>query len=413
MSKHKFTTILFLWATFVASAQSLHFSSFMQQVRENNTSLVARQYDINISTAQVQAAKVFNDPELSFSYADNEDHRMQMGKSFESQLSYNFSLGNPRKARIRSAQAERAFAEASVAEYFRNLKADATICYQKALYQKHYVAVLQTMCKLSEQLATADSVRLSIGDVSETDALQSGLEAQTIHNCYLQEKNNLQNATVQLLLLMGKPDSDNPVLLTDSLMLSPQAYRLDHLLANAEQNRADLLMAIRAQTLSERNLKLIKANRAMEMALSIGFAHNTIVRNEIAPAPAHNSVSIGMSIPLKLSNINRGEIKAARWEIQQREAELEATRQQIQTEVTQAYNNYQTAVIIAKQFTHEMVLDAATILRNRTYAYTHGETRLVEVLEAQHAYQNFHQAYYEALLNVALAQAEIERVCGL
>lgn len=412
MKKHKIIIIL-LWMASVVSAQNLDFPLFMQQVRKNNTSLMARQYDIDIATAQIQAAKVFNDPELSFSYADNEDRTMQMGKSFESELSYSFSLGNVRKARIRSAQAERELVEASVAEYFRNLKADAAICYQKALYQKHYVAVLKTMCELTAQLATADSIRFSTGDVSETDALQSKLEAQAIRNSYLQEETNRQNSTAELLLLMGKTYPDSLVALTDSLTLSPQAYSLDCLLADAEHSRADLLMAVRAKTLSEKNLRLIKANRAMEVALSIGYAHNTIVKNEIAPAPAHNSVSVGISIPLKFSNTNRGEVKTAQWEILQREAVLEATRQQIRTEVTQAYNNYQTALTIARQITDESLGHATTILRNRTFAYTHGETRLVEVLEAQRTYQSSYQAYYEALLNVAIAQAEMERACGL
>ncbi|MDO4948783.1 MAG: TolC family protein [Bacteroidales bacterium] len=412
MKKHKII-ILSLWAASVASAQDLDFSSFMQQVKENNIGLVARQYDIDIATANVQAAKVFNDPELSFSYADNEDRTMQMGKSFESELSYNFSLGNVRKARIRSAQAEKALAEASVAEYFRNLKADAAICYHKALYQKHYVAVLRTMCELTTSLAAADSIRLAVGDVSETDALQSKLEAQAIRNTCLQEETNLQNATAELLLLMGGTCPDSLVALTDSLTLSPQTYLLDRLLADAEQNRADLLMAVRAKTLSEKNLRLISANRAMEMELSIGYAHNTIVKNEIAPAPAHNSVSVGVSFPLKFSSMNRGEVKAAQWEMRQREADLEATRQQIRTEVTQAYNSYHTALTIARQLTDESLHHATTILRNRTFAYTQGETRLIEVIEARRTYQNSYQAYYEALLNVAIAQIEMERACGM
>ena len=73
----------------------------------------------------------------------------------------------------------------------------------------------------------------------------------------------------------------------------------------------------------------------------------------------------------------------------------------------------QTAVTIARQITDESLGHATTILRNRTFAYTHGETRLVEVLEAQRTYQSSYQAYYEALLNVAIAQAEMERACGM
>ena len=59
-------------------AQSISYAQFMQAVVEKNTSYLAEKYNIDIALANLQAAKVFNDPELSVDYGNNQDWYMQM-----------------------------------------------------------------------------------------------------------------------------------------------------------------------------------------------------------------------------------------------------------------------------------------------------------------------------------------------
>jgi cobalt-zinc-cadmium efflux system outer membrane protein len=101
-----------------------------------------------------------------------------------------------------------------------------------------------------------------------------------------------------------------------------------------------LRAAIRNRELSAANLKLAKANRIIDLGLNIGFAHNTIALNEEAPSPKHNTISAGITIPLKFSSINKGELRAAQYFEQQTEAQYNAVLLQIRKEVEQCYNSY-------------------------------------------------------------------------
>lgn len=415
MSTRKRNNILLLLLMIVlpAGAQQLTYEQYIQRVKTNNISYLAEQYNVSIADANLQAAKVFNDPELSVGYANNQDWSMKMGQSFEAELGYSLPLANVRGARIAVARAEKALADASVADYFRNLKAESAVAYYEALKQQRHVDLLYSSYQQMNRLAQSDSVRLALGEGTETDAMQSRLEAQTLYHDYLQAQADFRNSLTQLSLLMGDTSLTSLTGLADELSLEEREYTLANLFQTAELQRADLQMALHTQTLSEKNLRLVKASRALELGLSVGFAHNTIVENEIAPAPKHNSFSVGVSIPLKFSNSNKGEVRAAQYAIQQSQAALEAAKLQIHTEVLQAYNQYEATCQMARRFSTQMIATAESILRNKTFAYQQGEASLLEVLDAQRTYNEVSMSYVEVLCNAKVAQTELERVVGL
>ena len=81
-------------------AQPVNYQQYMQAVARDNAALMAEKYNVEIAAANLQAARVFNDPELSLAYSDNEDNTLMMGRSYEAGLSYGVSLGGLRRARI-------------------------------------------------------------------------------------------------------------------------------------------------------------------------------------------------------------------------------------------------------------------------------------------------------------------------
>ncbi|MDR0795115.1 MAG: TolC family protein, partial [Tannerella sp.] len=141
--------------------------------------------------------------------------------------------------------------------------------------------------------------------------------------------------------------------------------------------------------------------------------HNTIVHNEIAPAPLHNSVSAGFSIPLKFSNTNKGELRAAQHSERQAEAQYDAVLLQIRKEVEQCYNRYISAFRQAEIYQKSTLTDATQILEKKKYSYTRGETSLLEVLNAQRTANEVFQNYYEALYNANASLVELCRAVGI
>lgn len=402
---------LLLWGA-ALQAQEIGYEDFMRQVAERNAGYLAEKYNVEIAVANAQAAKVFNDPELSFGYSNNQDWSMQMGQSYETEISYTMSLGNVRGARMKVSMTEQQIAEKAAADYLCNLKAEAATAYAEAWCAAAKERIMYDAYSNMLKIAAGDSLRLSEGEVNATDALQSAMEAKRMRNDWLSSVSEARNAFTKLSSYAGGIPVDG---VQDMLpgVTSTAGKLLSQLQEIALDNRCDLHIAMLSKQLSENNLRLVRASRSMEISLNAGYSYNTEVRNEIAPAPKFHGFSAGVSVPLKFSSANRGEVNAARAAVLQSEKALAAAELQIRTEVSMAYESYMTAENILDTYESSISEDAKTILENRIFGYKSGDSRLFELLEAQRAYDEVLISFMEAQRDVFISYAELCRATGL
>lgn len=410
-SKLFIISVLLVCFSAASYAQELTYNQFIKLVAEKNAAYLAEKYNVDIATANVQAAKVFNDPELSVGYGNNEDWSLQMGQSVEVELSYNINFGGVRRARINAANSEKEVTEASVNAYLCNLRSEAGQAWAEAWRLRESCKVLEANVIDMEKIAQGDSIRLSVGDLGRTDAMQSKLEAQTLRHELIALEAEYMNALLNLSYLIGGEKVEG--IADQGLPTSSNTYTEPGIYQTAEANRADLRAAELSQVLSENNMKLVKASRAMELGLSLGYSWNKEVRNEIAPAPKFNGFSIGFSVPLKFSNSNKGELNAARQAIMQSQQALLSARQQVHMEVAQAFNNYKTSKKVMEQYNGSILQDAKEILESRKIGYQSGENSLIEVITAQQSYQEVMQAYIDAASQCYVSEIQLIQAIGL
>jgi len=395
-----------------ANAQRiLTYGEYIKNVREKNIEYIVEKYNVSIARANVWAAKVMPAPELSFTYEDNQDKTMQMGQTYSVELGYTLELGGKRRARMTVAKSEQQMTEALVENFFQNLRADATLCYLETLKQKQLVGLVLSSYQSMKDLASADSLRYHLGEIAEVDAMQSRLESTTMLTDYYWTETVYKNMLSDLVVFEGGTTTIDS--LSGELPFIIRAYNLINLIELAQDNRADLRAAIHNREISAANLKLAKANRVIDLGLNIGFAHNTVALNEEAPSPKHNTISAGISIPLKFSNFNKGELRAAQYAEQQATAQYDAVLLQIRKEVEQCYNNYISACRQAELYKNSALTDAASILEKKKYSYSRGETSILEVLDAQRTANEVYQNYYEALYNANASLVELCRSVGI
>lgn len=411
-------TILFIFCvtgTIVHAQEEkvLTFVKYLNNVKECNIEYLAEKYNVDIAEANIKASKVFPDPELSVSYSNNQNWNLQMGYGIDAELSYTLELGGKRRSRIRIARSEKEMTEALLEDYFRNLQADATIAYLGALKQKSLLKIQQSSYEQMEQLAYADSIRFRLGEIMEVNARQSKLEAATMQNDVYSSEGELQEILIQLALLQGNTSTEIPDSITGKLTYLKRDFNLPLLIATAQNNRADLQAALKFQEVSQQNLRLAKANRIMDLGISLGGSYSSTVKNEIAPAPSFKGFTAGISIPLKFSGINKGEVRAAQYAVAQSEKQYEAIELQIDSEVAQAYQKYVTACRQIEQFNTGLLEDAKMILEKKIYSYKRGETSILEVLNAQRTYNDIQANFNETLYNCTVALVELERACGI
>jgi Outer membrane protein len=399
--------LLLLGATLFAQ----DFSDYLKAVEQHNAAFLAERFNVDIAEANTAAARVFNDPSLSVEYGNNQDWSLEMGQSIDAGLSYAFSLGNVRRARINVARSEEEITRAALDDWFRNLKAEATLAWVQAQEARAMLEVKRSSWEGMQQVATSDSLKAVLGDGSPVDARQSRIEARALRGEYLSAQADYANALNTLSLYAGGMSFREVP--EDEIGLGLPGGDVQRLIELALEHRADLRAAELSRTLSERNLALVKASRAPEIELSAGYSYNTEVRNEIAPAPQFHGLSVGVAVPLKFSRLNKGERLAAERSVHQAEAAYEAAQQQIVSEVQQALVSWQAAKRVAEECSDSMLKDAASILESRRTAYLQGDSSLLDYLMAVRVYNDTAEQCISARTGLSTASAELLRAIGL
>lgn len=413
MKKIKYILLCGLCLHISVQAQTFDFEHYLSEVAKNNAGYLAALYNVDIAVAEEQAAKVLNDPEISFTYGNNQDWNLQMGQTYEAALSYTIPLGPVRSSQMRVAAANRHMEEAVVADYWCSLKMEVANMYAATWLAKKNAELQKENYEIMQRIAHGDSLRLQIGDINPTDAMQSALEAHTQRAKWMVARTEHTNALTTLSAYIGGLPVDSIVDITPSTTFTDiERYSVSELQQLACNNRHDLKAAQWEKTVSEQNLRLVKAQRSPEITLNAGYVHSNEVRNEIAPAPKYDGFSVGVALPLKFSSANKGEKIVAENQLKQNELNLQALQQQVCAEVEQAYNSYTMAQELLAGYSTELLKQAYTIRHNRQLAYVKGNIGLLTWLEANRTYCEILSAYYEAIANAFTASAALQRSIG-
>lgn len=220
------------------------------------------------------------------------------------------------------------------------------------------------------------------------------------------------NALVLLDERCGNP-SRGTRSIEGNLEMPTQNFTLQQLLDSAFKNRSDLRVAEESVSLAEQEEKLAIRERIPDVELVLGANYNTRVRNEEAPAPPFMGYSVGLTIPLPVLSVNAGVRKASMLRQQQAKLQSQSIRNSIQGEVVRAYNVYQASLQKVKVYNDVLMVNAQEVLDGKLYAYQRGETSLLEVLTAQHTFNEIQKDYATCVYDCMVALIELERSIGL
>jgi len=389
------------------------YADYLSLVGKNNLLYAAEKLNVSIAEAGIEVAKIFPNPQLYYGYFDNGQNRIKMGYGYSVNASTTIELGGKRKARVDLATNVTELTQALLANYFRNLRADATLVYLNALKSKNIADVTFNSYRSIKRLATSDSIRFKLGSIMEIDARQSKVEAGNLLNALYQSEADWKVSLANLGLLLGKRQVDTLYYPMGDFTTFDRDFNYQELLVTAQNNRADLLAALKNKKVAESGLKLVKANRVVDLGIVVGSNNASTVYNSVAPTPSFNSVYGGVSIPLKFSNNYKGDLKMANYTVDQTELQYKQTELQVETEVTQAYINYLAASKQVKQYRSGLLIESKKVLDGKVYSYQRGKTSLLEVLNAQRTYNEIQQNYFQTLYNYAAALVELERAAGI
>lgn len=393
--------------------EPLAFAAYLGQVGQQNLSYASQQFNVDVAQAAIAQARIFPDPTLGVGYFNNGQHRLQTGYGFLFQYSQTLELGGKRRARIHLAQSQTELAQATLLDFFRLLRADATVGFLEGMHRQRIFQIQQMNYRYLVQLAEANQKRNRLGTLSEVDAIQSRVEADNALNSLIQAEADWKTALIALGQFRSGLPKDTLYQPVGDLSRFDRTFALEDLITQAQNTRADLLAARQGQDVAQKALQLARANRMIDLGLSLSNNYVSRITNIIEPTPSYNTLSVGVAIPLKFSNRYNSDIRIARLQSQQADLAYRQVEVQIRVEVTQAFEQYGAARRQIQQFNNDLLTRAQRVLEGRIYSYNRGESSLLEVLAARQTFNQLQLAYTEALITYASALVNLERTAGI
>jgi len=396
-----------------AVGKPIRLKPFLALVGAHNLEYAARQFELSSAEARTELAAVFPDPQLASNWFDNGQRRMEMGYGFSGGLTWTVELGGKRKARIDLAKSEAELTKYLLQDYFRTLRADATLNFIAAIENKYMFLVIYNSYVAMNNLAVSDSMRHKLGKGSDVDHAQSMLEVNSVLNEIYSHEAKWKSSLINVALLTGELNQKELLLPEGDFSRFDREFNLQELIVTAQNSRADALAALQSKNVSQKALRLAKANRVGDIEMHTSFLAASHTKNIIAPTPSFFQMSAGFALPLKFSSRQSGDLKLAYYSGKQAELMYRQAELNIEAEVTTAYTNYIIARKQVNQFKNGMLKEAKQILESKTASYKEGKSSLLEVLDAERTYNLLQLSYYETLYKYAASLVELEKAAGI
>jgi len=391
--------------------QGMRLDAYLVLVGRSNLELASQKLSVPIADAQIAVARVFPEPVLSGGLAAIDISGKGAPTAWDIGLSQTIEIGGKRGARVDVATQQKSGAQADLDDFFRNLRANATNDFIDALHNRMVVErKSQTLANL-ERLVKVNDERLRAGDIGQVALIQSRVEAQRFHGEVLAAQGDAEVARLALGLRIGSP-AEKQVDPIGDLRIPTRSFELQALLEQAHKLRPDLRSKGAALEAAKARLDLAHANRWEDLTLSGGFLR-TLPGTGAFTQPAYNSLSAGLSIPLPLARIYRGELDAAQAGVTQAEYSLRQAQLVVETDVRQALARYDASVQRVQVYRGGILADADKVAEATLYSYQHGSATLLEVLDSQRTVNEVYLAYFDALSDYAKALVAVETTSGL
>lgn len=388
---------------------SISLSEAKKTAFNRNWDLLAARSDVDIAVAQKWVAREFSNPIVSFSTTkvntDGSPASTRLGNSLWHR-SYDtiaaigqlFEIGGKRSSRKAAAAAGIRGAEARLADARRLLDLAVTKSYVAALQSAANVQILRESAASLRKEAQIAETRLQAGDISKSDRAQIDVTAERFELDAQAAEAAARNAKIEVEVLLGEKNPQGLWTAADSqedILKQASIDKLDELTTP----RPDLLAARADVEKADAQLRLQKSLRIPDPTVTVQYEHE--------PPDQANTIGLGVSFPLPLWNLNRGNISAARAAHEQAVLQADKVNAQIASEILENRVAYLAAVTKQDRYAREIQPRSAEIKKAVTFAYQRGGASLLDLLSAQRNDNDIRLALVQATSDAVVAGASL------
>lgn len=382
-----------------------------QRFLERNLSLIAEQYNIDMAQAQVLQAKLFENPVISLEqnvYNRLNGKYFDFGKEGEAvvEIEQVIHLAGQRNKQVRLEKINKEIAEYQFEEVMRTLRQELNEKFVEVYFLSKSIAIYEKEVNSLQVLLGGMKIQQEKGNISlmEISRLESMLFS--LRKEKNERENDLLTTRGELNLLLNLPEDTQVQLSLDEEVL--QQLDLSQLsfadLKAIINERPDQKIARSTVNASRANLKLQKSMAFPEFSVKGNYDR---VGNFI-----NDYFAIGVSLSVPIFNRNQGNIKAARFSIQQAGVQQEYAANSADMELFTAYTSLEKATQLYQSTNMDLERNFEKLITGVNENFTRKNISLLEFIDYYDSYKETCIQLYEIKKNVFLAMENLNTVVG-
>ena len=344
--------------------------------RRQNPTLLAAQQNLESTRAEEITAGLRQNPVFTLSGSDVTlpANNPASPYTYSGDFSRLFERGQKRRWRLDSARASTQVTESQYRDLERQTVLAVKQAFTNMLLAKAALRLADSNLTSYRKTVDLSRIRLQAGAISQTDFERIDLQLASFESDYANAQVNLVQSSDQLQQLLGSEHPSRSFAILGTLDPPQIALSLPELEQRALAARPDYRAAQQAIQVADANIKLADANGATDLTLDAGYSRSG----------TYNSAGFYVSIPLRIFDRNQGEKQVARFTAQSSRFTEMAARNQVLSDVDQAWAAYQAAQSLAQRYNSHYLQEAGTILNNLEFGYRQGSYTLLDYLDALH-----------------------------
>lgn len=368
-----------------------------QRFLERNLSLIAERYNIDMAQAQVLQAKLFENPVISLEqnvYNRLNGKYFDFGKEGEAvvEIEQVIHLAGQRNKQVRLEKINKEIAEYQFEEVMRTLRQELNEKFVEVYFLSKSIAIYEKEVNSLQVLLGGMKIQQEKGNISlmEISRLESMLFS--LRKEKNERENDLLTTRGELNLLLNLPEDTQVQLSLDEEVL--QQLDLSQLsfadLKAIINERPDQKIARSTVNASRANLKLQKSMAFPEFSVKGNYDR---VGNFI-----NDYFAIGVSLSVPIFNRNQGNIKAARFSIQQAGVQQEYAANRADMELFTAYTSLEKATQLYQSTNMDLERNFEKLITGVNENFTRKNISLLEFIDYYDSYKETCIQLYELSL---------------
>lgn len=381
------------------SINGLTFEEIYDLAERNNLQIVAVRRRRAVAEAEIQIAGQRPNPNFVSAYTRSEPR-------WQPSVSQLIELGGKRGRRIDVSRNELRLTELDLEAALRTLRHDLRIAYFNVGLARNSVLLGKQVAGQAKELADIARERFEAGDIAQFEVLQANLAVDRTTN-YLARLESAERIALAIINQLLNRAPDAPLDLRDTLFVKTAPVSTSDLIGRSLVSNVDLRTAEQQIATEQSRLKLARAQRIPDLTLEPGLeTHDSAF-------PNGPGFKMQVTVPLPIFNRGTAEIKRSSAMLEQLEAERDATRQRVSSEIGRAALNLESARKQVEFYEAKLLPDAERVRELANEAYRIGQTSLLSVIDATRNALELRQAYLQALFDYQTALADLEQAAGV